>query len=483
MRTVAALGAVVSLLASACGGDTIKGQATSPLTDAFRVGGLPVEDGPSGVRDDAPEPTGEVENSDGGEIDRIALLSINDIVEFWQQYYGPPLEGEFEPVEPVHSYDSEDPSSPRLCGTPTYDFVNAFYCFSDKIIAWDRGVLLPTGQKFFGDMSIPGVLAHEYGHAVQREGGLVDRSTPTLVSEQQADCFAGAYMRWVAQGDSPRFDLNTAEGLNLVLAAAISLRDPTLGPDDTEYIEGGHGTAFERVSAFQMGFVSGTLACAGINMDEIEERRGDLPKALDYDENSGDVQTGELEITEQSVSDLLNSLNAAFKPEQEPTVSFEAAGCSEKDIAGPVSYCPDDNTIGIELPELAKMGVPADRKDNALIQGDNTAYSLVMSRYALALQKEKGLTLDSAAAALRTACVTGAAHRRLATPADSLQSDSAAGVLLTAGDLDEAVAGLLVNGIAASDVNGETVPAGFARIDAFRTGVINDDEACYERYP
>jgi hypothetical protein len=248
-------------------------------------------------------------------------------------------------------------------------------------------------------------------------------------------------------------------------------------------IEEGHGTAFERVSAFQMGFVSGTLACAGIDMDEIEERRGDLPKALDYDENSGDVQTGELEITEQSVNDLVDSLNATFKPAQAPTVSYDSSGCGDKETSGPVSYCPDDNTIGINLPELAKMGIPLDREDNSLIQGDNTAYSLVMSRYALALEKERGVSLDSAAAALRTACVTGAAHRRLATPPDSLQAGEDSGVLLSAGDLDEAVAGLLVNGIAASDVNGETVPAGFARIDAFRTGVINDDEACYERYP
>ena len=35
------------------------------------------------------------------------------------------------------------------------------------------------------------VLAHEYGHAVQHQARLKSEDTPTLVAEQQADCFAG----------------------------------------------------------------------------------------------------------------------------------------------------------------------------------------------------------------------------------------------------------------------------------------------------
>ena len=62
------------------------------------------------------------------------------------------------------------------------------------------------------------VLAHEYGHSVQHQAGLVDDDTPTLVGEQQADCLAGVYMRWVAEGNSPRFTLSTGDGLNNLLA-------------------------------------------------------------------------------------------------------------------------------------------------------------------------------------------------------------------------------------------------------------------------
>jgi hypothetical protein len=53
---------------------------------------------------------------------------------------------------------------------------------------------------------------------------------------------------------------------------------------------------------------------------------------------------------------------------------------------------------------------------------------------------------------------------------------------LTAGDLDEAVAGLLTNGLVASNVNGETVPAGFTRIVAFRSGLGGNQDLCYERF-
>ena len=54
----------------------------------------------------------------------------------------------------------------------------------------------------FGDIAVTNVLAHEYGHAIQHQARLNKKDTPTLVAEQQADCFAGAYMRWVAEGNS-----------------------------------------------------------------------------------------------------------------------------------------------------------------------------------------------------------------------------------------------------------------------------------------
>ena len=61
-------------------------------------------------------------------------------------------------------------------------------------------MLFPLAQRYFGDMSVTGILAHEFGHALQRMAKLVTTNDPTIVFEQQADCFAGVYLYWVAVG-------------------------------------------------------------------------------------------------------------------------------------------------------------------------------------------------------------------------------------------------------------------------------------------
>lgn len=476
MRAVVAVGAV--LVVASCS-SVVQGQATSALYDPFRVAGLPAQDGPSGVKDNAPQPQGEVENTDNGDIDKLALMAVNDVAEYWEKEYGPSLKGTFTPIEKFASYDSTDPNSPPICGNDTVGLVNAFFCPRAEAMAWDRGVLVPTGMKFFGDASIAALIAHEYGHAVQHMAGIVDKDTPVIVLEQQADCFAGSYLRWVAEGDSPRFNMSTGDGLNHVLAAAITLRDPVLGPQDTEMVEEGHGTALDRISAFQMGFTSGASKCAEIDFNEVQKRRGDLPMELEADPG-GALQTGEVPINEDTLSSLMEVLGVLFSPKQAPSLSYDQPNCPDATPSPPASYCPSANTIYVDLPELQKMGAAEDESKDVLIQGDNTALSVVTSRYMLALQHERGLPMDSAATALRTACLTGVAQHDMAK---QVELPSGKSLVLTAGDLDEAVAGLLTNGLVASAVDGGTVPAGFTRIVAFRSGLSGDADGCYTRFP
>ncbi|SKW79376.1 Possible lipoprotein peptidase LpqM [Mycobacteroides abscessus subsp. massiliense] len=105
---------------------------------------------------------------------------------------------------------------------------------------------------------------------------------------------------------------------------------------------------------------------------------------------------------------------------------------------------------------------------------------MVISRYALAVENQHGLPLDNGQSALRTACLTGVASAAMAKP--TTPDDAPNPMVLTAEDLDEAVSGLLTNGIVASDVNGTTIPAGFSRIDAFRDGVAGSTDRCLTRY-
>jgi predicted metalloprotease len=465
-----------ALLMTACT-TTLQGKAVSVFDDPFHVAGLAATDGPTGLRPYAKQPTRPVEGTDGGKIDALAASAVGDIEEYWDGAYGQTFPGTFSSVEALISWDANGFNG-TFCGEDTYGLVNAAFCSDDKTIGWDRGELLPSLKKAYGEMGVTMVLAHEYGHAVQRQAGLAKKGTPTLVAEQQADCFAGTYMRWVAEGNSPRFTLSTGEGLNKVLAAVISFRDPLLAEGDPEVGVDEHGSAFERLSAFQFGFTDGPSACAAIDLREIGQRRGDLPTLLP--EN----QTGELPVTGESVRSVIDAMGILFPAAKPPQLSLEASkgsGCPDARPSSPVSYCPATNTIVVDLPELKAIGVQTDSENSAgLANGDNTAYSVLVSRYMQAIQAEHGgVALDNAEAALRTACLTGVATAKMSKKVTTRDGHT---IALTAGDVDEAVSGILTNGLVASDVNGESVPSGFSRIDAFRVGVLGNEDRCFRRF-
>jgi predicted metalloprotease len=462
----------VTLIATSCT-TTLHGRAMSVAGDPFSVAGLPAVDGPTGLRSDAKPSTRAVGGTDGGDLDNLAASSAVDIEEFWAATFGDSFNEKFTPVKELVSWDSDGVDG-VFCGNPTYGNLNAAFCVTQNIIGWDRGEFLSGLRKTNGDMAVTMALAHEYGHSVQKQAKLVISGTQTLVQEQQADCLAGVYMRWVAEGNSPRFTLSTGDGLNNLLAAMISLRDPLHNERNTYTDQHEHGSAFERISAFQFGFTDGPSSCAAINMTEINGRRGNLPVLLPDD------ATGEVPVTAESVQSFTDAMGILFKPRYPPGVTFEPEQCPDARVHPPATYCPASNKIIVDLPELAKIGTPPRaQRGRGLANGDYTAYSIVVSRYMQAIQHERGLVLDNAAAALRTACLTGVATVKLSGHAGEPEKPT---ITLTAGDIDEAVSGILVNGLAASDVNGETVPAGFSRIDAFRVGVLGTEDRCFKRF-
>ena len=201
-----------------------------------------------------------------------------------------------------------------------------------------------------------------------------------------------------------------------------------------------------------------TLGGASIDPAEIKQRRGDLPVLLPED------QSGELQITEASVRSIVDAMGILFAPQNPPELRFDRTDCPDAHSDAAVTFCPADNTIAVDLPT-----------------GDNTAYSVLVSRYIHSIQHQRvGVALDSAAAALRTACLTGVATTKMT---DEVKTPDGNTIQLTAGDVDEAVSGILINGLVASDVNGESVPSGFSRIDAFRVGVLGDEDRCFKRFP
>jgi predicted metalloprotease len=460
------LAAATVLLLAACGKEPAPRPAfvNGPWTPDL-VAGLDVTDGPSGLRPGGPAPQSQAENSDGGEIDQLALAALDDVQAFWGDVFPRDFGADYRPIRRVVSYDSRT-AGPRLCGVETEGLVNAFYC-GDDTVAWDRGVLLPGLRQRFGPLAVVTVIAHEVGHAVQFRLGDADETTPTIVKEQQADCHTGAFFRAVAEGDAARLEASTGPGLNQVLATLFAIRDSAGTSFD---VDGAHGNAFDRVTAFQKGFGEGPARCRAMDEAEVAERITQQSSAQDDDP---DAQGADLPVTDELLADLETTLREAFQPLGRGRIDLDPASCAGATVAAATWYCPDTGTVGVDRTRLQRLG--ASPADGGL--GDFAAFSEVASRFTLSVQQAAGLPLEGRLAAQRTACLTGAWTA-------TIQPERRRALRLSPGDLDEAVAEMLTErSLIAADVTGASLPSGFARVQAFRDGFTSGiDEACAKRY-
>ncbi|GAB3476133.1 neutral zinc metallopeptidase [Amycolatopsis cihanbeyliensis] len=471
-RLVGFLAVATLGVGTACGGESTEGQAQTPGD----VAGLPVTHFESGLKADAPQPDLDVRNATDGEEDRIAIASIADVSEYWAQQLPANFQQEFEPVQELLSYDPEGKDF-RTCGASTSDAaMNAFYCPPEDLVAWDRGLLLPLLHERFGPMAIVTVLGHEFGHAVQHRLGDkagITGSTKTIVKEQQADCFTGSYFRWMAEGRSTYFEVSTSEGLNQVLASLFFIRDE---PGQSARSRGAHGTAFDRTYAFQLGFEQGAVECAGIDQASIDARITEQPF------HPGDREKGDSSLDRELIGHLQESLDKAFKGAgvQGPTIVDEGGSCPNGPSTPPASYCPDSNTVNIDLATLRELAQPVDRRaefkgKETTGMGDFAALAEIASRYTQGIQKGVGASLENAGAGLRTSCLVGAwagaANREGAT------------LRLSSGDLDEAIAELLQpRSLIAADLEGNQVANGFERVESLRVGYLQGSAPCTQQY-
>ena len=147
-------------------------------------------------------------------------------------------------------YRPEEQPGPS-CGGEQAPPQNAFYCPAGDFIAWDESGLVIPYYVGAGDFAAAFVIAHEFGHAMQAR--LPQREDLTILSELQADCFAGAWSRYVQeQGQLEAGDLDEAT------LAVFSARDLP-GTPFTD--PAAHGTGFERTRAFADGYEEGPGSC------------------------------------------------------------------------------------------------------------------------------------------------------------------------------------------------------------------------------
>ncbi len=410
--------------------------------------------------------------------DVIIKKAIDDVQSFYETEF-PNLYG--KPFDPISGgefpYGPQDP--PPNCGKPgtaNYQDVaqNAFYCPQGDFVAWDTDNLTNQLLDQFGPFTLAIVVAHELGHAIQQRHGILDGRLPTFVTEQQADCFAGAYTKHVQEGGSKAFRVSP-EDLDNALGGFLTIRDP-VGTDAVND-ESAHGSAFQRINAFEDGFTQGTEKCKTYE----DESFNFVPDA--FEPGSADQQEqGNLPFdqVEPVVTENLGGFwTVAFpmiakgqkwtEPKINPFDPATGFKCGDKSVSGDDAigkylYCANDDTIDFDQKNLMPQVY-----SNI---GDLAEGAIIGKLFSQRAEKQAGLPTDTIESALKADCFTGVwvATTKTNEVNKSLPTDAV--IQLSPGDLDEIVAAFLQFGAKPADVKAGTAQTGtaFQRVSAFRTG-------------
>ena len=413
--------------------------------------------------------------------DEVVQAALTDVDAFWSREYEDlygaayePISGGFWPYGP----DTEQPP----CGSPppSYSDIaeNAFYCPSDDLVAWDDVNLVPNLYHEFGGFTLGIVFAHEFGHAIQTRAGV---EGDTIMTELQADCFAGAWTADVAHGNSDFFKLELSD-LDKAIAGFLELRDST-GTDAVD--PAAHGTGFDRIGAYADGFElgleqckdypdlydSGDLVIVEVPFTDAEDfdRGGNLPLdeavslAIEDLQQFWGVLFGELGQTWTDV--------AAITPVDPET---DEITCGDETYSGDVLvnasfYCVADDTIYLDAVNL----VPA-----LYDIGDYAVATELARQFAYAAQVRLGNLDNTKQTNLQADCYAGL----YASSGFTGNRGEAQKLFLSPGDLDEAVIAFLAtsdtSGEAQSDSGTVSVGSAFERFDAYRSGFLSGVEAC-----
>jgi uncharacterized protein len=148
-----------------------------------------------------------------------------------------------------------------------------FYCPEDHKVYLDTAFFDELSNRFgaSGDFAEAYVVAHEVGHHVQNQLGIlpkfnearqrmseVDANKMSVRVELQADCFAGIWGKFTQQKG-----ILSAGDLEEAMNAAQKIGDDTLQKRTQGYVvpdSFNHGTSAQRVKWFKHGFDSGKLS-------------------------------------------------------------------------------------------------------------------------------------------------------------------------------------------------------------------------------
>jgi predicted metalloprotease len=418
---------------------------------------------------DVPEGEVDVVGATDEPVDVLARNALADLEQYWAttlpEVFGKefvPLAGGYFSVDPGNADPGVYPRGVGCGADPLEAENNAYYCQArsapnSDAITYDRAFLTELAEDF--GRFIPAlVMAHEFGHAVQARVGSPQSS---IATETQADCLAGTWTRWVADGNAEHSTLREPE-LDELLRGYLQLRDPV---GTSTAAESAHGSYFDRVSAFQEGFDDGAEACRDqfgpdrvftqgqFTDDEDLARRGNAR----YDVLWGIIDGSLPAVWSQAFEDVFKK---AFTEPAIDRFAGDAPGCAD-DQDQELVFCADEQQVSIDEPELAEPSY-----ENI---GDFAVATAVALPYSLSVRDQLGLSTDDEEAVRSAVCLTGWYAAKV------YQGEANADI--SPGDIDESVRFLLTY-----SNDPDVLPAGglsgFQLVDLFRNGFLRGLGTC-----
>lgn len=203
------------------------------------------------------------------DVGQFVSVTLADTEEVWAKVFREQLNRQYQPVTLVMFKGATQ----TPCGTASAG-TGPFYCPGDKKVYLDPGFFVTLDRELGakGDFASAYVVAHEVGHHVQDELGILsqanqlrsqvsqaDSNAISVRIELQADCLSGVW----ARGAHEQFNSIEPGDLEEAVNAARQIGDDTLQqaagqtPSPHSFT---HGTSEQRARWFQVGLQSGQIA-------------------------------------------------------------------------------------------------------------------------------------------------------------------------------------------------------------------------------
>jgi predicted metalloprotease len=450
----------------------------------------------------APDAKIDVKGGTNGRFDTQVKNSLSDIFEFWETEY-PKIAGgkAFEPLKGgLYSVDGakvartkevDGPARTEACMArrPTFIIDNGAFCTLDDSISWDRAPshLFARLADKYGPLMVALVFAHEVGHAVSYRLGVFEQNRPTIDTESQADCAAGAWAAWALEGNAPHFRDSTARTLDGALEGFLDGRDATPGtPDDIS-----HGNGFDRLSAVADGIDRGATYCfsSGYFASRTYTER---PFRTEQEYQGGDNAPLDDILDESADNPFVRDLNRFWGDAAKSRgQQFEDVRIAEaehpKCAAGSdirFGYCPQDNTVYFDpafaesayrsLPTVAFDQTTGDVQLSQNQPGDFALGVLFSIAWGMAVRHQLfGRSLTDKSALVAAICYTGSYAKNVNVPLGT----TGRFITLSPADLDEATSAMLAQ-VGRREAFGARGTTGLSRIQAFVKGYRSGLSGC-----